>query len=414
MRIIYLDQYFATHELCGISGRTSTYEWARRFVGFGHEVHVIAAERSGHGRGWRETCEDGIRVHWFPMKYSNHMSFKRRLVAFFQYAYVAARKGLTLPGDVVIAVSTPLTVALPGAYLAHKKKIPIVLEVGDLWPEIPIAIGALRSRLSIAAARWLARFAYRHAAHVAAHSPGMKAGVVAAGYPEDQVTYVCANCNPARFQVPDEVGRHFRRQRAWLGERPLVVYGGAIGMVNGVEYLARLAAAVRKRDPEVRFLIVGTGREEDKVRREAQRLGVLDETFFMEQSVPKKDMPALLSAADIATSVFIDVKELWSNNANKLSDALGAGRPIAINHEGWLADMIRETGCGLVWHPHDVDSAADSLVAALRDQKWLASARAAARRVAAELFNADEMAARYESILLRVADHKPAKLRRAA
>lgn len=403
MRILYLDQHFGTPE---IPGRTSTYEWARRFVAAGHEVNVLTADRSGRGNGWRASDEAGVRVHWYPIRYSNHMGFNRRLLSFGHYNWVAARKGLTLPADLVIAVTTPLTVALPGVFLARRKRAPMVLEVCDLWPEIPIAIGVLRSRFTIAAARWLERFAYRNAAHVAAHSPDMKAGVVKSGYPEQQVTYVCGNCDRQRFQVPEAAGREFRRQRPWLGDRPLVIYGGAIGFINGVDYLVRVAAAVRKRNPEVRFLIVGTGREEQNVRREAQRLGVLDQTLFMEPLVPKKEMPAMLSAADIATSVFIDVREMWSNNANKLSDALGAGRPIAINHQGWLADMIRETGCGLVLDPHDVESSAEQLVVALADRQWQASARAAANRVAVERFNLDKMAAIYESILRRVREER--------
>ncbi len=403
MRILYLDQHFGTPE---IPGRTSTHEWARRFVARGHEVHLLTADRSGGGRGWRRSEESGVHVHWYPVKYSNHMSFNRRLLAFLHFNWIAARKGLTLPTDLVIAVSTPLTIALPGAYLARAKQVPMVLEVGDLWPEVPIAVGALRSRLTIAAARWLERFAYRNAAHVTTHSPAMRDGVVRSGYPEQQATFVWSGCNRERFQVPEEVGRQFRRGRPWLGDRPLVIYGGAIGLINGVDYLVRVAAAVRKRNPEVRFLIVGTGREEENVRREAERLGVLNQTLFMESWVPKKDMPAMLSAADIATSVFIDVREMWSNNANKLSDALAAGRPIAINHQGWLADMIRETGCGLVLDPQDTESSADRLVAALADGPWLSSARAAANRVAVERFDLDKMAAIYESILRRLVPEK--------
>ena len=54
-----------------------------------------------------------------------------------------------------------------------------------------------------------------------------------------------------------------------------MVYGGALAYLNGVDYLARVAAAVYRRNPEVRFLVVGGGSQEDVVRREAKRLGLL-------------------------------------------------------------------------------------------------------------------------------------------
>jgi len=400
VKIIYLHQHFGTPRM---AQGTYSYEWARRFVAYGHEVHMLAGDRSGRGRGWSRTEEAGIHVHWYPVAYSNHMGYKRRIRAFLEFAWVAARKAATLPGDLVYACSTPLTIALPGVYVSRKKSIPMVFEVADLWPEMPIAVGALRSRPAIAAAHWLERFAYRNAAHVVAQSPGVKAGVVSTGYPEERVTVAPTSCDLDTFRVPEALGRRFRSRHPWLGDRPLVVYAGTLGLVNGVDYLARVAAAVGRRDPEIRFLVLGTGREEEKVRHTAKELGVLDHNFFMHPPIPRSEMPAVLSAADVATSVFVDIKQMWSNNASKVFDALAAGRPIAINHQGWLADMIDQTGCGLVLDVHDPESAGEKLAAAVRDKQWLDDARAAARRVAEERFDRDKLAAVLESKLREVA-----------
>jgi glycosyltransferase involved in cell wall biosynthesis len=399
VRILYLHQYFNTPSM---AGGTRSYEMARRLVDRGHEVQMITSRRSATGTGWTESEEAGIHVHWCNVPYSNHMSFRRRIQAFFEFAWRAARKAASLPGDLVFATSTPLTIALPAVWAARKQSIPMVFEVRDLWPEMPIAVGALRSRPAIAAARWLERFAYRNAARVVALSPGMKDGVVAAGYPADRVTVIPNSCDRQLFQVDETAGQVFRRRYPWLGDRPLVVYAGTLGLINGVDYLARLAAAVRARDPEVRFLVVGDGREEGRVRREAEQLGVWERNFFMLPPIPKAEMPALLSAADLATSLFLDIEQMWANSANKLFDALAAGRPIAINHQGWLADMIHETGCGLVLDPHDLASAADRLVSALHDRFWLAGARRAAGQAAEERFDRDRLAAQLEAVLLDV------------
>ncbi|NQU23485.1 MAG: glycosyltransferase family 4 protein [Candidatus Nealsonbacteria bacterium] len=403
MKIIYLHQHFNTPRSAGGS---FSYEWARRFVANGHEVHVVTAERSPQrgrwARGWDETEEAGIRVHRYPVPYSNEMGYTRRIVSFLRFARAAARKAATLPGDVVIATSTPLTIALPGVYAARKQSIPMVFEIADLWPELPIAIGALRSPWSIAAARWLERYAYRHSAHVVAQSPGVKAGVIAAGYPAEQITEVPCGCDREQFDVSPEVGREFRARYDWLQDRPLIVYTGTMGPINGVDYLARVAAVAMRLDPEVRFLLVGGGREQKKVRREAERLGVLDKNLFMLPPVPKCEMPAVLSAADLATSVFIDLKEMWANNATKVFDAMAAGRPIAVNHQGWLAEMFQHSGCGLVMDVNDPNSAAGQLVAAVRDRPWLARAGAAAARLGRERFDRDLLAHRMESILLKL------------
>jgi glycosyltransferase involved in cell wall biosynthesis len=377
----------------------------------GHDVQMVTSDRSTNGtglHGWRHTDETGIRVHWLPVPYSNHMDHAQRMRAFVRFAWSASRKAAALRGDVVFATSTPLTIAVPAAYAAWKNQIPMVFEVRDLWPTVPIALGALRSPVTVGAGRLLEQVAYRNAAHIVALSPGMKAGVVGTGYPEDRVTVIPNACDLEVFDVGPTPGLALRHAHEWLHDRPLVVYTGTLGRVNGVAYLAYLAAEVGRVDPSVRFVVIGGGKEEAAIRHTAERLGVLGRTFFMFPEIPKAEIAHWLSAADIATSLVIDVPELWSNSANKVFDALAAGKPVAINHEGWQADLFRETGAGLVLEPHDVNAAAASLATALQDRQWLAQAAGAARALARGRFNRDRLAAQLEGVLRKAkrnADH---------
>jgi len=403
MRVLYLHQYFTTP---GMSGGTRSYEIARRLVAKGHEVHMIASAREedqSHGTRWFETDEAGITVHWLPVPYSNHMSYRSRMVAFFRFAWSAAREAARLGGDLVYATSTPLTIALPAVYAARRHAIPMVFEVRDLWPEMPIAVGALKSPISIALARRLERFAYENAAHVIALSPGMKDGVVGTGYPASQVSVIPNSCDIEFFDVGTEPGLEIRQRYDWLGDRPLVVYIGTLGLVNGVGYLARLAAEVSKADPDVRFVVIGDGRERERVRQEAEALGVLGRNFFMLPSAPKLEMPAWLSATDIATSLFIDLEPMWVNSANKFFDALAAERPVAINYGGWQAALLTESGAGLVLDRHDAAVAATQLVRVIRDRRWLARAGSAARGLARDRFDRDHLTDSLESLLVQVA-----------
>ncbi len=404
MRIIYLHQYFSTR-----IGGTRSYEMAKRLVRNGHDVHMVTSDRDPDTNDrrprWYCTDESGIQVHWARIPYSNHMDFRERVKRFTAFAWFASHRAASLRGDLVFASSTPLTVALPAVYAARRHRIPMVFEVRDLWPEVPIAMGALKHPITRAAAGFLRDVAYREAARVVALSPDIKSGVVARGYPEGRVAVIPNACDLDMFDVGPAPGRALREQHAWLENRPLVVYTGALGRVNGVSYLARLAAEVSRIDPEVRFVTVGGGREESVVRGAAEQLGVLGRNFFMLPSVPKHEIAAWLSAADIATSVVIDLPELWANSANKIFDALAAGKPVAINHLGWQADLFRETRAGLLLDARDLRRAATTLVTALRDRLWLDRAGAAARRLARGPFNRDHLAAQLEQTLTEVAHH---------
>ena len=113
------------------------------------------------------------------------------------------------------------------------------------------------------------------------------------------------------------------QQHDWLGDRPFIVYVGTMGQINGVPYMADLAAKVRAEAPEVRFAVYGGGYDYNNLKARAQELGVLNETLFMPGPIPKKQVPAVLSAATFASSLFIDLKEMWVNSANKFFDGLG-------------------------------------------------------------------------------------------
>lgn len=401
MRILYLHQYFNTRRM---SGGTRSYEMARRLVNRGHEVHMITSYRGSdapRGRDWFETDEDGIHVHWIPVPYSNYMSYRERIQAFFRFALAAGRKAAAIGGDVVFATSTPLTIAIPGVYAARRCRVPMVFEVRDLWPELPIAMGTLRDPVSIWAARRLELFAYRNAVRVVALSPDMKQGIVATGYPADRVEVIPNSCDLDLFDVGPEPGLEIRNRYEWLQQRPLVLYCGTLGAINGVEYLARVAGEVHALDPEVRFVVIGDGKDKPRVEQVARELGVLDRNFFMMPSIPKAEVPNWLSAADMATSLFIDLPEMWANSANKFFDALAAGKPVAINYGGWQARLLAETGAGVILDPHDVVKAAHSLLDVIRDKHWLRSAGNAAHSLAAEQFSRDRLALRLEEVLIQ-------------
>ena len=146
MKIIYLHQYFST--LRGKEG-TRSFEMARRLVKMGHEVHMITSWRDNtDARDWFKTIEEGIVVHWYPNRYQNDFTTISRIIAFLKFALAAFLRGRSLSGDVVFATSTPLTIIFPGFLIARKLSIPLVFEVRDLWPSLPIAMGVIKDPIS--------------------------------------------------------------------------------------------------------------------------------------------------------------------------------------------------------------------------------------------------------------------------
>jgi len=203
MKILYLHQYFVPPDS---PGGTRSYEFARRLARRGHEVTVVtscAAMKPDFADPTRVTHRefDGIELIILPVAYGNEMSFTRRLAAFGQFAIQAAREILRERADVIFATSTPLTIAIPGLLGRYARDTPVVFEVRDLWPELPIAIGALDNPVAQTLARGLEWAAYHGASEIVALSPGVADGVARQGIPRDRITVIPNSCDTDDFAV---------------------------------------------------------------------------------------------------------------------------------------------------------------------------------------------------------------------
>ena len=402
MNIIYLHQYFSTPSM---SSGTRSYEMARRLVKNGHKVYMLS---SIHARSYKErkfySNENGIYVWWLPVKYSNNMSYIRRLFSFMRYCYLAIIQARKIEYDIVFATSTPLTIAIPGIFLSKLKKTPFILEIRDLWPELPIAIGALRSQFSIYLAKLLEKWSYNNSDHIIGLSEDMCQNIEMNGQSRNKISNIPNGCDIDLFNVENKKGDEFRSKYDWLGKNPLVIYTGALGKMNNVIFLVEIANHMKEINSDIRFLIIGKGKEEDTIQEYANKFGVLNKNLFFIKEMPKNYLVNIYSAASVCTSLFLPLKEMEANSANKFFDALAAGKPIMINYRGWQANLIEENNIGIVVSSNNISLAAQELETLITDKKRLLSNGKSARELGLKLFDREKLYKSFESIFLSVSN----------
>lgn len=248
MRVLVFHQYFSTREGSTI---TRVYEIVRALVARGHAVTVVTATAhlSTTGLtgpfvdGRREGTVEGIRVIELEGAYSNHLPFRRRAVEFARYVLRSVRYALVLDYDLVFCKSAPLTAAIPGILARLLRRKVYVLDVGDLWPLNPWAMGLI-GRGAYAALWVLEWLAYRTAQLNVAVSPGVAAGIRARGVPEERVALVCNACDLDLFR-PVEAGAPRPSVPGVPDDAFLVVYAGAHGPITGLDVVIDAAAALR-------------------------------------------------------------------------------------------------------------------------------------------------------------------------
>jgi glycosyltransferase involved in cell wall biosynthesis len=378
MRILYLHQFFITR--AGVGG-TRSFEFARRFVAGGHAVRMVtAAGAAPPGSRDVEGIEVvGVRGGYADYVGATHVSYPRRMLAFARFALVATAAALRGPRpDVIYATSPPLTMALPALTAAARWRVPLVWEVRDLWPEAPIQMGALRHPLLRRAARALERLVYRRSARLVALSPGIRAGIVAAGATAERVTLVPNAADLDLFR-PGAAPERFR-----------VSYFGTMGEANDVSAAVEAARLL----PDVEFVLMGDGK-----RRAELEQGAPANVTFTGPAADKREVAELAAGSSACLTLFKDVPVLATNSPNKLFDTFAAGRPAIVNMDGWMRELVERNEAGVYVRAGDARELAEK-VAWLRDhpeqvERMGHNARALAERE----FDRDELAARALAVL---------------
>ncbi|MCO5268786.1 MAG: glycosyltransferase family 4 protein [Brumimicrobium sp.] len=343
MNIIYIHQYFYTP---ADAGGTRSYWNCKELIARGHQVTVIAGS-SKIEKDIEEKIIEGIKVIYIKEAYHQSMSVKARLksfIGFMRKSIKVAKQQQDI--DLVFATSTPLTVGIPALYLKWFKKTPYIFEVRDLWPEVPIQMGAIKNPFLIWATRKLEKTIYRNANHVIALSPGMQEGVM--HYIPKNKTSMIPNMSKKDEFWEREKNLELMKEMKLREDSFKVIYFGAMGLANAVHTLVD-AANQLKDDNNIEFLFIGGGSQEAELKELAVKLQLPNVHFYGEK--PLKTVSEVLNFSDVSIVLFEDIPILYTNSPNKLFDSLSAGKPIIVNSAGWTKAMVEENNCGLFANP---------------------------------------------------------------
>ena len=336
MKIIYLHQYF---KFPNESGGTRSYDLATGFLDLGHKVEVVALTSDNSlkkdGR-WSQIKKDGLVLHLIFIPYKNDMNYIKRSSVFIKFLWFSTLKLLTIKGDVVIATSTPLTVGIPALIKKWIHKTPYIFETRDVWPEVVIAIGAIRNKIMQKILFYLERLIYKNASAIVPLSSDMKHSIITR-YPEyksKQVKVIENISEISRFQNGYDKKKSIIKDKIGFHPRFTVLYAGTFGRVNGINYVIKLANKILQIDSSIAFLLVGEGIERKALIEKAIKKKVLNKNLFIIDPVSKIELSQLYFECDIGSSFVLPIEELWSNSANKFFDTLASGKPVLINYKG--------------------------------------------------------------------------------
>lgn len=363
MKILILTQYFPPE--VG-AAQTRLYETARALMRNGVDVDVFTSMPSYplgeifdeyKGCFFKQDNIDGINIYRVWSYASNELGVFKRLFSygsFTAFALFALAKVKPKP-DLIFVESPPLTLGVTGYLLGKLWRCPWILNISDLWPDSIFALGAM-SKESLAGKSMikLEHFLYRKAFGITAVTEGMISDLLQKKHiPQNKLYYLPNGANVETFRPVQNLAE--RKQKNFI-------YAGRIGSAHGVEVIAK-AADLTKHRKDICYQIVGDGPELENLKKLSSNLKITNLEFI--NPVPLTEMPHKLNKAYAAFVTLRDLPLFKGTRPAKMMAPLAAGLPIIYSGAGEGAEMVKETGAGIVTPPEDEKALAEAVL-------WLA------------------------------------------
>jgi glycosyltransferase involved in cell wall biosynthesis len=304
-------------------------------------------------------------------------------------------------GDVVVAKTDPPLISVAAACAAYWRGALLVNWLQDLFPEVASALAPnampkwLESRL-LAARDWSLRAA---AANVGL-SNGMRSRLMARGVAASRVV-VIPNWANVEAVTPKSTVQSQTRRRLGLERCFVVGYSGNLGRAHEFDTLLG-AARLLKSDIDIAFLITGSGAKALALQKASQAQGLTNIVFQDYQ--PPELLSDSMAAADIHfVSLLPSMEGLIV--PSKIYGILAAGRPAVFvgDPAGDVAQLIRESECGIALPVGDSVRLARELRALRDDPEQIVSMGHRAREVALARFTSDHAVTEWLRMLESVA-----------
>jgi len=341
--ILYIHQYFKTPKE---PGGTRSYWLAQALIKNGYNVTMLTTSNTIKNNV-ENIIIDGINVIYLKVSYSQEMSIFKRLFSFLIFMlkstyYAFLQKNISL----IFATSTPLSVGFPALIIKKIKKIPYVFEVRDLWPEVPIQMGAIKNKLIKKLLVWFEKLIYKNAKHVVALSPGMAKGVLK--YESASKVSMIPNMSKIDFFWPREKNFNLMKRLGLNTKSFKLIHFGSLGVANGAFTIIESAKLLKNND-DFEFVFIGGGSTEHELKDLCTKYNLKNVHFLGAFSLDKTS--EIVNLCDVSIISFLDLPILSTNSPNKLFDSLSAGKPIIVNSAGWTKDLVEKHSCGFYVNP---------------------------------------------------------------
>ena len=335
-----------------------------RWVKAGHDVTVVTCPPNvpngiiydGYANKRTSEVINGVKVERVKLYIAANKGAVKRMFNFTSYFFKALFAALKLPKpDVVIATSPQIFCGYVGVWYKRLRRVPLVIEIRDIWPESMGAVGAKIPWFAYWSLQLIEKAMYRKCDRLVTVGQGYFDRLAEKGVPKEKMSIVMNGTDLAVYS-PREKNTELLKKYGLEGKF-VVSYIGTVGMACGLEVVfaaAKYFNAEAHNRKEVVFVIVGDGACRAKLEEETKKIGLSNVVFTGRQ--PKSSMPDWVSSSD-ASLVHLKKTELFTTvMPSKIFESAGCKRPIIMGVDGYAKKLVMDAEAGLDMKPESAES----------------------------------------------------------
>ncbi len=363
--ILFLSHYFWPEEMATAEMLSGV---AFSLADRGFAVEALAGQPAYHDRGGklaRLLEKSGVRVRrvWSTRLDKNTAIGRILNTATFTLSAFSACLFRKRPA-LLVAVTNPPLLIWTAAAVGWVRRIPVILVIHDVYPQIAVELGRLR-RDGWIARLWRAinRWSYRRAEAVVVLGRDMEEKIAGEiGGDRARIRRIPNWADPDLVAPRPRAGHPLLRKMGIGGNRFVVQYSGNIGRFHEIDTILDAARLLEGED--FLFLFIGDGARRPDIEKAMQGPGSIVKHLPFQ---PKERLGEILTACDAG---LVTLRGGLTGLAvpSKLYGILAAGRPVVavVPGDSETARVVRESDCGWIVPPGDSQGLA-SLLRRLKD-----------------------------------------------
>ena len=334
--------------------------FARALVKQGFEVEVVTGFPNYPGgkiypgfklKLFQREFIDGVKITRLPLYPSHGQSGIGRVFNYVSFAAASLFYGVFFAKrpDVIYAYHPPLTVGIAASIIRFFRRVPVLYDIQDMWPDTLKATGMFSNDKLLGVVSKVCDWVYRHVDKLVVLSPGFKKVLIERGVPEDKIEVIYNWCAEEQIIASAETPICFSDNARFR-----ILFAGNMGKAQALDAVLDAAYTLQSRSRPVEFIFLGGGIEVDALKRIAIEKSLTNVTFL--PAVPMAEVGGYLKAAD-ALLVHLKKDPLFKITIPSKTQAyMAVGRPLLMAVDGDAAELVKQSGCGVVVESENVDS----------------------------------------------------------